>query len=153
MCHSPPIVVLDEPMAAVDIELRQQIWIYIRGLNAQGVTSVLTTHDQGEAEELCDRIAIINNGRVIANEPTRALVGMAQEKAVEVTVDRDLDHVPEASCFDQIEIIADRTLAITYRNDRVNAGEVLAAPQRDGLGLVHVSNHQADRKDMFLTPH
>src|SRR3546814_1439327 len=127
MVHWPPILVLDEPTAGVYIDLRQRLWNYVRSLNAQGVTIVLTTHYLEEAEELCDRIAIINNGRVIANEPTRALVGMAQEKAVEVTVDRDLDHVPEASCFDKIEIIADRTLAITYRKDRVNAGEVLAA--------------------------
>src|SRR3546814_15948472 len=79
--HPPPILVLDEPTACVDIELRQQLWNYVRSLNAQGVTIVLSTHYLEEAEELCDRIAIINNGRVIANEPTRALVGMAQAKA------------------------------------------------------------------------
>src|SRR3546814_14022721 len=75
---------------------------------------------------------------------------MAQEKAVEVTVDRDLDHVPEASCFDKIEIIADRNLAITYRKDRLNAGEVLAALQRDGLGIVDGSTREADLEDVFL---
>ena len=150
MVHSPPILVLDEPTAGVDIELRQQLWNYVRSLNAQGVTIVLTTHYLEEAEELCDRIAIINHGVLIANEPTRTLVGMAQEKAVEVTVDRDLDHVPEAPCFDKIEIIADRTLAITYRKDRVNAGEVLAALHRDGLGIVDVSTREADLEDVFL---
>src|SRR3546814_10106284 len=82
MVHSPPILVLDEPTAGVDIELRQQLWNYVRSLNAQGVTIVLTTHYLEEAEQLCDRIAIINNGRVIANESTRALVGMAQEKEI-----------------------------------------------------------------------
>ena len=91
MVHSPPILVLDEPTAGVDVELRQQLWAYVRGLNAQGVTIVLTTHYLEEAEQLCDRIAIINHGRLIANEPTRELVGMAQEKAVVVTVDRDID--------------------------------------------------------------
>src|SRR3712207_3552714 len=89
MVHSPPILVLDEPTAGVDVELRQQLWAYVRELHASGVTIVLTTHYLEEAEELCDRIAIINHGRLIANEATRALVGMAQEKAVEVTVDRD----------------------------------------------------------------
>jgi len=150
MVHSPPILVLDEPTAGVDIELRQQLWTYVRSLNAEGVTVVLTTHYLQEAEELCDRIAIINHGRLIANEETRALVGMAQEKAVEVTVDRDIAAVPEASCFDKIEIIAERTLAITYRKDRVNAGEVLAALQRDGLGIVEVSTREADLEDVFL---
>jgi ABC-2 type transport system ATP-binding protein len=150
MVHSPPILVLDEPTAGVDIELRQQLWSYVRSLNKQGVTVVLTTHYLEEAEELCDRIAIINHGRLIANEETRKLVGMATEKAVEVTVDRDLTHVPVASCFDKIDIIGERTLAITYRKDKVNAGEVLAALQRDGLGIVDVSTKEADLEDVFL---
>ena len=74
MVHSPPILVLDEPTAGVDVELRRQLWDYVRRLNAQGVTIVLTTHYLEEAEQLCDRIAIIHHGRVIANEPTRELV-------------------------------------------------------------------------------
>jgi ABC-2 type transport system ATP-binding protein len=150
MVHSPPILVLDEPTAGVDIELRQQLWTYVRELNRDGVTIVLTTHYLEEAEELCDRIAIINHGRLIANESTRTLVGMAQEKAVEVTVDRDLNDVPEAPCFDKIERVGERTLAITYRKDRVNAGEVLAALGRSGLGIVDVSTREADLEDVFL---
>jgi ABC-2 type transport system ATP-binding protein len=150
MVHSPPILVLDEPTAGVDIELRQQLWAYVRGLNAQGVTIVLTTHYLEEAEELCDRIAIINHGRLIANEETRSLVGMAQEKAVEVVVDRDVERVPDASCFEKIELRGERTLAVTYRKDKVNAGEVLAALQREGLGIVDVSTREADLEDVFL---
>jgi ABC-2 type transport system ATP-binding protein len=150
MVHSPPILVLDEPTAGVDIELRQQLWDYVRSLHAQGVTVVLTTHYLEEAEQLCDRIAIINHGRVIANETTRTLVGMAQEKAVEVTVDRDLAAAPAAPCFDKIELMGERTLAITYRKDKVNAGEVLAALQREGLGIVDVSTREADLEDVFL---
>jgi ABC-2 type transport system ATP-binding protein len=150
MVHSPPILVLDEPTAGVDVELRQQLWNYVRSLNAQGVTIVLTTHYLEEAEELCDRIAIINHGRLIANEATRALVGMAQEKAVEVTVDRDIAAAPDAACFDKIELIGDRTLAITYRKDLVNAGDVLAALQKEGLGIVDVSTKEADLEDVFL---
>jgi ABC-2 type transport system ATP-binding protein len=150
LVHAPPILVLDEPTAGVDIELRQQLWTYVRELNRDGVTIVLTTHYLEEAEELCDRIAIINHGRLIANESTRNLVGMAQEKAVEVTVDRDLDSVPEAPCFDKIERVGERTLAITYRKDRVNAGEVLAALGRSGLGIVDVSTREADLEDVFL---
>jgi ABC-2 type transport system ATP-binding protein len=150
MVHSPPILVLDEPTAGVDIELRQQLWAYVRELNRDGVTVVLTTHYLEEAEELCDRIAIINHGRLIANEATRTLVGMAQEKAVEVTVDRDLTEAPVAPCFDKIELKGERTLAITYRKDKVNAGDVLAALQRDGLGIVDVSTREADLEDVFL---
>ena len=150
MVHSPPILVLDEPTAGVDVELRQQLWDYVRTLHSRGVTIVLTTHYLEEAEELCDRIAIINHGRLIANEKTRTLVGMAQEKVVEVVVDRDVAAAPEASCFDRIELSGERTLAITYRKDRVNAGEVLAALQREGLGIVDVSTREADLEDVFL---
>ncbi len=150
MVHSPPILVLDEPTAGVDVELRQQLWDYVRSLHAQGVTIVLTTHYLEEAEQLCDRIAIINHGRVIADEATRVLVGMAQEKVVEVTVDRDVGIAPENGCFDKIELLGERTLAITYRKDRVNAGEVLAALQSEGLGIVDVSTREADLEDVFL---
>ena len=87
LVHNPPVLVLDEPTAGVDVELRQQLWEYVRKLNADGVTVVLTTHYLEEAEELCDRIAIINHGKLIANKPTRELVGMAQEKVVEIVVD------------------------------------------------------------------
>jgi len=150
MVHSPPVLVLDEPTAGVDIELRQQLWAYVRSLNQQGVTIVLTTHYLEEAEQLCDRIAIINHGKVIANKPTRELVGMATEKLVEVTVDRDVEAPPQASCFQKIELKGTRTLAITYAKDKVNAGEVLAAVQADGYGIVDVSTREADLEDVFL---
>jgi ABC-2 type transport system ATP-binding protein len=151
MVHSPPILVLDEPTAGVDIELRQQLWDYVRGLNRQGVTVVLTTHYLEEAEQLCDRIAIINHGRLIANEPTRQLIAKAQDKAVVVEVDRDLDGAPDAPCFDKIELTGPRTLEIIYRKDRVNAGDVLAALQREGLGIIDVSTRDPDLEDVFLS--
>jgi ABC-2 type transport system ATP-binding protein len=150
MVHSPPILVLDEPTAGVDVELRQQLWAFVRNLNQQGVTVVLTTHYLEEAEQLCDRIAIINHGKLIANEPTRALVGMAQEKVVEVTVDRDVPAAPENMCFQKVELKGERTLVITYRKDQANAGEVLAAVQHDGYGIVDVSTREADLEDVFL---
>jgi ABC-2 type transport system ATP-binding protein len=150
MVHSPPVLVLDEPTAGVDVELRQQLWAYVRELNGRGVTVVLTTHYLEEAEQLCDRIAIINHGRLIANEPTRALVGMAQEKVVEVTVDRDIPAAPANMCFQKVEVKGERTLVITYRKDQANAGEVLAAVQRDGYGIVDVSTREADLETVFL---
>jgi len=151
MVHSPPVLVLDEPTAGVDIQLRQQVWEYVRALNEGGVTVVLTTHYLEEAEQLCDRIAIIDHGRVVANEPTRDLVGRAQEKVVEVTVDRDLVSAPVAACFEKIVLKGGRTLEITYSKDRVNAGEVLAAVQAQGLGIVDVSTREADLEDVFLS--
>jgi ABC-2 type transport system ATP-binding protein len=150
MVHSPPILVLDEPTAGVDVELRQQLWDYVRALNRSGVTIVLTTHYLEEAEELCDRIAIINHGQVIANETTRTLIGMAQEKVVVVTVDRDVAAAPVAPCFDKIEMVGERTISITYRKDRVNAGDVLSALQKEGLGIVDVTTRDPDLEDVFL---
>src|SRR6201985_352358 len=101
MVHTPPVLVLDEPTAGVDIELRQQLWAYVRHLNELGTTVVLTTHYLEEAQELCDRIAIINHGRLIANEPTSSLLAKAQEKVVEVTLDRDIASAPDAPCFEK----------------------------------------------------
>ncbi|MDQ2877547.1 MAG: ABC transporter ATP-binding protein [Pseudomonadota bacterium] len=150
MVHSPPVLVLDEPTAGVDIELRQQLWAYVRSLNDRGVTVVLTTHYLEEAEQLCDRIAIINHGKVIANEPTRALVGMAQEKLVEVTVDRDVTALPANASFQKIALTGERVLEITYRKDQANAGQVLAAVQAGGFGIVEVSTKEPDLEDVFL---
>jgi ABC-2 type transport system ATP-binding protein len=150
MVHSPPILVLDEPTAGVDVQLRQQLWAYVKYLNQQGVTIVLTTHYLEEAEQLCDRIAIINHGRVIADKTTRELVGMAQEKVVQVTVDRDLDEVPMADCFEKVELSAGRVLTITYLKDRSNAGQVLAAIQGQGLQIVDVVTRDPDLEDVFL---
>jgi ABC-2 type transport system ATP-binding protein len=150
MVHTPPVLVLDEPTAGVDIELRQQLWAYVRELNAQGVTVVLTTHYLEEAEALCDRIAIINHGQLIANKPTRELVGMAQEKVVEITVDRDLTEAPVSAFFEKVELKGDRVLTITYAKSRANAGDVIAAVNNAGLGIVDVSTREADLEHVFL---
>jgi ABC-2 type transport system ATP-binding protein len=150
MVHSPPILVLDEPTAGVDVELRQQLWAYVRELNRQGVTIVLTTHYLEEAEELCDRIAIINNGTLIANKPTRELVGMAQEKVVEITVDRDVISAPQSPLFQKVEVKAGRVLTITYSKTVANAGDVLGALQAEGYGIADVSTREADLEHVFL---
>lgn len=150
MVHSPPILVLDEPTAGVDIELRQQLWEYVRELNRRGVTIVLTTHYLEEAEELCERIAIINHGQVIANKPTRELVNMAQEKIVEVTVDRDMATPPSSPLFQKIDLTAGRVLTITYSKSVANAGDVLGAVQAAGYGIADVSTREPDLEDVFL---
>src|SRR5205823_14405515 len=122
-----------------------------RQRNGQGVATALTTHDLEDAGELGGRIAMIHHGRVIANEPTRELVAKAQEKAVVVTFDRDITEVPVNACFDDISLVDERTLQITYRKDRVNAGEVLTALTADGLGIVDVRTREPDLEDVFLS--
>ena len=151
MVHSPPIIVLDEPTAGVDIELRQQLWDYVTRLNREeGVTVVLTTHYLEEAEQLCERIAIINHGRLIANEPTRDLVEKAREKLVVLTLDRDIDTVPQSDRFERITRLDDRQMEISYNKDRLNAGEVLSLIQGQGFGIVDVTTKEADLEDVFL---
>ena len=151
MVHNPPVLVLDEPTAGVDVELRQQLWALVRDLQAGGTTILLTTHYLEEAEELCDRIAIINHGRLIANEPTATLLSKAQEKVVEVTLDRDIATAPDSPIFEKAELKGDRVIAITYHKDKVNAGEVLTALNGAGYSVVDVSTREADLEDVFIS--
>src|SRR3954465_6363911 len=102
--HNPPNLVRDEPTAGVDVELRQQLWAYVRKLNENGVTVLLTTHYLEEAEELCDRIAIINNGQVIACEPTAKLLGRIDAKELLLTLTADLAAIPEGLARFQPEL-------------------------------------------------
>ncbi|MCM8558024.1 ABC transporter ATP-binding protein [Sphingomicrobium sediminis] len=150
MVHSPPILVLDEPTAGVDIDLRQQLWDYVRSLHARGVTVVLTTHYLEEAEELCDRIAIINHGKLIANEPTRDLLSKAQDKEVVVTCDKPFSSMPSDDRFKKIEQLGDDVIAITYAKDKVHAGEVLRLLEREGYDIVDVRTREPDLEDVFL---
>lgn len=151
MVHTPPVIVLDEPTAGVDIELRQQLWDYVLELNRGGVTVVLTTHYLEEAEQLCDRIAIINHGRLITNKPTKELVGMAREKAVVLTLDNDIPTTPSHAAFEKVTKITDRSVEIVYNKDRINAGEVLSAVQGMGFGIIDVTTKEADLEDVFLS--
>ncbi len=150
MVHAPPILVLDEPTAGVDVELRRQLWDLVTDLNRQGVTVVLTTHYLEEAEELCDRIAIINHGKLIANKPTRELVGMAREKIVSVTVDKDLAGPIMEPSFLKAEVVEPRRLDITYNRDATSAGQVLALLQSHGYAIEDVTTREADLEDVFV---
>ena len=151
MVHSPPVLVLDEPTAGVDVELRRQLWDLVKRMNGEGVTVVLTTHYLEEAEELCDHIAIINHGELIANKPTPELLAMAREKMVVLTLDRDVDTLPTSPAFVKCHKVSERLLEITYNKDRANAGEVLAAVQQQGLAIIDVTTREADLEDVFIS--
>ena len=150
MVHSPPILVLDEPTAGVDVELRKQLWDLVRGLNDDGVTIVLTTHYLEEAEELCDQIAIINHGELIAKKPTRELIEMAREKIVRVTVASDLGGPVMEPGFTKAEVINPRVLEITYDRDQASAGQVLAKVQEHGYTIEDVTTREPDLEDVFV---
>ncbi|WP_337190552.1 ABC transporter ATP-binding protein [Tsuneonella aeria] len=151
MVHSPPILVLDEPTAGVDVELRRQLWELVTRLNREGVTVVLTTHYLEEAEQLCDRIAIINHGELITDKPTRELVGMMGEKVVEVTVDRDMAAPPAHALFKKSEKKGDRMVAITYDKDTITAGQVLGIVAEQGFVVEDVTTREADLEDVFVS--
>jgi ABC-2 type transport system ATP-binding protein len=151
MVHTPPVLVLDEPTAGVDVELRRQLWDLVRELNAGGVTVVLTTHYLEEAEELCDRIAIINHGRLIANKPTRELVGMAREKVIVLTLDQPIDAAPQHDLFRGSALTGERQIEISYDKDTTNAGQIMALVQGLGWGIVDVTTREADLEDVFVS--
>ena len=151
MVHSPPILVLDEPTAGVDVELRQQLWDYVRCLNAQGVTIVLTTHYLEEAEQLCDRIAIINHGRLIANEATR---DPGRHGAGEGG--RGRRRPRRRSGAGQRLLRQDRAdrASARWRSPTARTGSMPArcSPRcrSEGLGIVDVSTREPDLEDVFL---
>ncbi|GAA0267576.1 ABC transporter ATP-binding protein [Alteraurantiacibacter aestuarii] len=150
MVHSPPILVLDEPTAGVDVELRRQLWELVGDLNDQGVTVVLTTHYLEEAEQLCDRIAIINHGELITNKPTRELVGMMGEKIVAVTVDADITDLPHDPRFRKCVKAGERVIEVTYDKSEMTAGQVLAKLQEQGFTVDDVTTREADLEDVFV---
>ena len=150
MVHAPPVLVLDEPTAGVDVELRRQLWELVSELNSQGVTVVLTTHYLEEAEQLCDRIAIINHGMLVTNQPTRDLIAMARDKIVRVTLERDMTAPPVDPLLTKAVLIDPRTLEITYDRDRTSAGQVLSILQREGYTIQDVTTREADLEDVFV---
>ena len=150
MVHNPPVLILDEPTAGVDIELRQMLWNYVRELHAGGTTVVLTTHYLEEAEQLCDRIAIVNHGRIVADKTKADLMTQARDKRVLVTVEHDVASLPEIEGVTRVELRAPRQLDILYDKQAVQAGAILARLQAAGLSVVDVSTREADLEDVFL---
>lgn len=150
MVHNPPVLILDEPTAGVDIELRQMLWAFVRELHAGGTTVVLTTHYLEEAEELCDRIAIVNHGQIVANADKRSLLAQAREKWVQVTLDHDLAVAPEIAGATKVDLLDSRRLDILYDKQTVQAGAILAGLQLAGHSVVDVTTREADLEDVFL---
>ena len=150
MVHSPPILVLDEPTAGVDIELRQQLWAYVKTLNEQGTTIVLTTHYLEEAEELCDRIAIIDQGQLVACEEKTSLLGRLDSKQLIVTLDRDIGAVPAQLAPWSPDQLDARRLRFRYKPSATNVGLILEGVRAAGLGVLDLSTVEADLEDIFL---
>ena len=151
MVHSPPILILDEPTAGVDVELRRQLWEYVRKLNAQGVTIVLTTHYLEEAQEMCDEIAIINHGQVIACEPTAKLLKRMNQKTLVVRPEHALTGVPAALADLSPTIRKDGQLAITYRIGEQSIEHLLVRLREASVSISDLATEEPDLEDVFVS--
>ena len=150
MLHSPPVLVLDEPTAGVDVELRRNIWECLKELNAAGTTILLTTHYLEEAEKLCDRIAIINHGRVVICDTTGALVRRVDSKELVVTVADDVDAVPAPLRRFDVELLPPRRLVFRFRRSETRIGEIIDALHDLGLIIADLSTEEGSLEDIFL---
>ncbi len=150
MVHSPPVLVLDEPSAGVDVNLRRQLWDRVQEMNRKGATVLLTTHYLEEAQSLCDTIAIINHGRMIACEPTGDMVRRLDTKEMTLTVDRDIEDLPDSLESYPVEVLDGRRLRFAYRPSKINSGDILGAVQAAGFVIVDVTTREAELEDIFL---
>ncbi|MCW5724419.1 MAG: ABC transporter ATP-binding protein [Maricaulaceae bacterium] len=151
MVHNPPVLVLDEPTAGVDIELRRQLWDYVRGLNARGVTIVLTTHYLEEAQELCDEIAIIHQGAVVACEPKETMLKRLDRKTLVIEPAAPLAAVPETLKGYDAVIRPDGALAVTYRYGQVSVAEMIERFHASGARIADLRTEEPDLEDVFLS--
>lgn len=150
LVHNPPVLVLDEPTAGVDIELRQSLWGFVRELNANGTTVVLTTHYLEEAEELCDRVAIINHGQAIACEDTKALVARLDNKELRLTVAEEISALPGEFSDFHVDLPGDNQLVFRYRTSETQVGAILGAVAAAGLTVTDLTTKEPDLEDVFL---
>jgi ABC-2 type transport system ATP-binding protein len=150
MVHTPPVLVLDEPTAGVDIELRQSLWAYVKQLNAAGTTIILTTHYLEEAEELCDRIAIINHGKLVTCEATSTLLGRLDSKALILTLASVPDELPAGLAAMSPELRPDGRLILRYKPSEMPIAGILDTVRNAGLAIVDLSTEETDLEDIFL---
>ena len=150
MVHHPPVLILDEPTAGVDVELRRQLWNYVVSLNQQGVTIVLTTHYLEEAQELCDQIAIINRGEVVASEPTETLLRRLDTRNVVVTPKEPVSIAPDLKGF-ETKLRGGGAFQVTYRTGQSSVEQVLSAVRATGLHIQDIATEDPDLEDVFLS--
>ena len=151
MVHQPPVLVLDEPTAGVDVALRMRLWDTIKQLNENGVTIVLTTHYLEEAETLCDHVAILNHGRIITSQPKAELLKSAAQKDLIISLPNGVpDQLPDEIAMLRPEITSPTGLSIRFNPNETSAGVILAALTKSGIAVGDVSTDEPDLEDIFL---
>ena len=155
MVHQPPILILDEPTAGVDVELRNNLWENVKELNKEGVTIILTTHYLLEAQEMCDRIAIIDRGNLVALDTTQKLLERIQTKKINFIVkDVDLNKSLLLKGI-QFKINSKNLISVIYEKSSLNFGEIINYFNQNGIRIEDISTEDGDLEDVFvqLTKH
>ncbi|MGB3624745.1 MAG: ABC transporter ATP-binding protein, partial [Henriciella sp.] len=150
LVHNPPVLILDEPTAGVDVELRRSLWNYVRRLHDEGTTIILTTHYLEEAEELCDEIAIVNHGEIIACEPTSSLLRRLDQRILKVTPREPLSTLPPALSELDARLLPSGDIEISYRNNETGIGRLLEQVREAGIGVADLSTDQPNLEDVFV---
>jgi len=150
LVHNPPVLILDEPTAGVDVELRRSLWSYVRELHARGTTIILTTHYLEEAEELCDEIAIIHNGEVLAQESKPVLLARMDQRLLRITPRDPIETLPQTLADLDTELQDDGTLLIRFRNSDTGIGRLLEKVREGGIGVADLSTDQPNLEDVFV---
>jgi ABC-2 type transport system ATP-binding protein len=150
LVHQPPIVFLDEPTAGVDVELRQNLWKNVRMLNDQGVTIILTTHYLEEAEKMCDRIAILNKGKIVALDSTKNLLDRIQTKKVTFKTNKRIDIIE--GDLESLKIISnlENEICVSYEKSKINIEELINLIKKNNAQINDISTEDADLEDVFL---
>ena len=150
LVHQPPIVFLDEPTAGVDVELRQNLWKNVRLLNDLGVTIILTTHYLEEAEEMCDRIAILNKGNIVALDSTKNLLDRIQTKKVAFKTDKIID-IKDGD-LESLKIISklDTEIFVSYEKSKIHMEELIDLIKKNNAKIIDISTDDGDLEDVFL---
>ena len=150
LVHQPPLVFLDEPTAGVDVQLRQNLWKNVRLLNDLGVTIILTTHYLEEAEEMCDRIAILNKGNIVALDSTKNLVDRIQTKKVSFKTDKIIDIKDED--LDSLKVISqlDTKICISYEKNKIYIEELIDLIKKKNVKIMDITTDDGDLEDVFL---
>ncbi|MGI4776208.1 MAG: ABC transporter ATP-binding protein [Janthinobacterium lividum] len=149
MVHSPPVLILDEPSAGVDLELREQLWALITRLNNEGTTVIITTHYLAEAEELCDQIAFINHGQIIRQDSKENLLSELGAKYIEVEFD-NVNSISLLSGIDEkFQQISGNKINIEFNTMHRSLNDLLGKFQGTGLVIKNIQVKQADLEDVF----
>ncbi|MBB42709.1 MAG: multidrug ABC transporter ATP-binding protein [Rhodospirillaceae bacterium] len=150
LVHSPPVVVLDEPTAGVDVELRRQLWAYMHELNKEGVTIVLTTHYLEEAQEMCDRIAIIDQGNVVTCENTDDLISQIDQRMLKVTLGSPIKKLEPQLTLMGGSLLSPTCIIFNFSPSEIVAGEIIAALGDQKLEIIDLVTVDSDLEDIFI---